>query len=884
MPVRRKLKAISMISGGLALTIASITFVAYDYLSLRAALAVRGSTLVELIGRQTTAALSFQDAKACEETLESLSAEPRVEAAGIYDEHGRLFGHYGRHGATSTLPQKDPGALGAAFVGGRLQVAGPILFNGQRIGVTRVHFDLGDLTAGLRMKLYIVGVVLAASLLGTYVLTSRLESIVTGPILHLAHTVASVSERKDYSVRARSDSSDELGGLITGFNEMLGQIERRDDELERARNELEKRVEERTSDLVRVNANLQQQVVERISAQESLGESEERFRQLVESSPDAFVIVFGDQLSFMNRGAVGLFGASHADELHRKPLNDLIHPGSRSRIVQRITRAGLAGETSGLHEEKILRLDGNSVDVEMIALPFSAKRGRAVQLVLRDITRRKELDRMKNEFISTVSHELRTPLTSIRGSLKLIAAGITGALAPKTNDMVTIAHDSCERLIHLVNDILDMQKIEAGKMTFNIRPLDLAVQLQKAVEANRAYAQSFGVSITFDNQAAGARVSADSDRLIQVFTNLLSNAVKFSPRNGTVVLTLAAVEKSFRVSVADRGPGIPEEFRSRIFQKFSQADSSDNRSKQGTGLGLSITKAIVDRLGGSIGFDSAVGKGTTFHVELPRDEEPVPSSDPSPGDRPRILVCEDDRHYSKVLKLGLEAAGLAVDIALSAADAKALAERRTYAAMTVDLMLPDQDGAALLQDLRRNPKTRDIPVVVVSAYLDEARRKLAGESAGIIEWLEKPIDENRLKETIRWAIRPGKRLHKILHLEADAAGVRFIREALRGVGGVCPVASLSAAEALLGADSFDLLILGPEFAVEAAAGLIARCRRPGEPPMPVIIATAPGKRLPSDRPADACLTTPEDILHTVRDLLRTSDARMTGTPLNGARL
>jgi CheY-like chemotaxis protein len=322
--------------------------------------------------------------------------------------------------------------------------------------------------------------------------------------------------------------------------------------------------------------------------------------------------------------------------------------------------------------------------------------------------------------------------------------------------MVTIAHDSCERLIHLVNDILDVQKIEAGKMSINLRPLVVETLIEKGIEANRAYAHSFGVTIRFENRAAGVSVLADSDRLIQVLTNLLSNGVKFSPRNATVTLSLDRHDRKVRIAVRDQGTGIPEEFRSRIFQKFSQADSSDARSKQGTGLGLSICKAIMDRIGGSIGFESTLETGTTFYVDLAEHTELEPKSAVGFTDLLRIFICEDDHNFSTILKLSLESAGFSVDVADSAAEAKALLLRNRYVAMTLDLVLPDQDGDVLLQELRRLPATRDLPVVVVSAYLDEARRKMGGEGDGIFDWLEKPIDPERLKTTLQRAVRAGK--------------------------------------------------------------------------------------------------------------------------------
>lgn len=860
MPVRRKLKAISMISGGLALVVACAAFVAYDYYDARETLAHRAMTLAEIVGRQTTAALSFQDAKAAEEILESLSAEQHLVAAGIYDARWTLFARYRAPAARIDLPASVTGASAPAFEDGRLVVSSPIEFNGQHLGVTRIEFGLGSVTESLRTKLVIAGIVLLASLLGAYVLTWRLEGVVTKPILHLAHTVASVSETKDYSFRALSDSTDEMGTLIRGFNEMLGQIEARDAELKQARSDLERRVEERTADL-------QREIVERVAAQESLEESEDRFRQLVESSPDAIVITAGDRLTFFNPGAVALFGAQDADDLKRRSLAELVPAGSSDRVRERIRRAADHNEASGLHEERILRLDGRPVDVELLALPFSGKHGAAAQLVLRDITRRKELDRMKNEFISTVSHELRTPLTSIRGSLKLVAAGVTGVLPAKAMGMVTIAHDSCERLIHLVNDILDMQKIEAGKMTFDLRILDLAALLGKAAEGIRAYAQTFGVSVAVDNRAAGARLRADGDRLMQVLTNLLSNAAKFSPKGATVTLSAEARGAKIRIAVADRGPGIPEEFRGRIFQKFSQADGSDAKSKQGTGLGLSITKAIVERLGGTIGFDSIAGQGTTFYVDLPRHEEPAPVAARETAGLPRILVCEDDPNTATVLRVSLELAGFAVDVAAFASDAKALAERHDYAAMTLDLRLPDQEGSALLQELRRAPKTRELPVVVVSAYLDEAKRKLSGDAYGVVDWLEKPIHEERLSTTLRWIARGGKRQAKILHLEAAPSQVRAVREALEGIAAVCPVGTAADAAVLLDQESFDAVVLGAPSGPAPMDRLAPRLRRPDGSAIPVIPAGTNG----------------DELFRKVRAVLGGPASRTPDPAMNGAR-
>jgi signal transduction histidine kinase len=238
----------------------------------------------------------------------------------------------------------------------------------------------------------------------------------------------------------------------------------------------------------------------------------------------------------------------------------------------------------------------------------------------RSAVERKKIERMKNEFVATVSHELRTPLTSIRGSLGLIAGGAAGELSEQARKLVSIAHNNSERLVRLINDILDVEKIESGKMRFELQPHRIRPLLEQAVEATRSYGEQLGVRLQLRAPLSDAVVPLDSDRFMQVMANLLSNAAKFSPPGGVVEIMTEHGDGSVRVLVADRGPGIPEEFRSKIFGKFSQADASDSRQKGGTGLGLSIVKAIMEKHGGEVGFETQLGSGTTFHVSFPAPE------------------------------------------------------------------------------------------------------------------------------------------------------------------------------------------------------------------------------------------------------------------------
>jgi len=233
------------------------------------------------------------------------------------------------------------------------------------------------------------------------------------------------------------------------------------------------------------------------------------------------------------------------------------------------------------------------------------------------VTPAREMERMKSDFTAVVSHELRSPLTSIRGSLGLILGAMAASLPSKVRDLLEIAQSNCERLVLLVNDILDIEKFSAGQMRFVPETVSLREVVAKAVAANEGYARRFSARIELGEFPARWRVNVDPERLIQVLTNLLTNAAKYSPPGGTVRVWTEQRGAGLRVSVQDEGPGIPEEFRARMFEKFSQADSSTTREKGGTGLGLHIARRFIEHMQGRIGFESVIGQGSTFWVELP---------------------------------------------------------------------------------------------------------------------------------------------------------------------------------------------------------------------------------------------------------------------------
>jgi DNA-binding response OmpR family regulator len=382
--------------------------------------------------------------------------------------------------------------------------------------------------------------------------------------------------------------------------------------------------------------------------------------------------------------------------------------------------------------------------------------------------------------------------------------------------MVDIAFNNSERLVRLINDILDMEKIESGKMVFEIAPTPLMPLIEQAIEANQSYAEQYGVALTLKHALPDAMANIDSDRTIQVLTNLISNAAKFSPRGSAVELSVVRLEGKIRVSVEDHGPGISEEFSSRIFQKFAQADSSDTRQKGGTGLGLSISKAIVERFGGELGFETEIGKGTTFYFDLPEwhsylglstsgklpDLEAI-----SIGRQPHILICEDDPDVAKLLSLMLAQGGFTSDIAHSVAEAKERLEATSYDAMTLDLMLPDEDGLSLIRELREQTATHNLPIVVVSAKAQLGKSELNGNAVAVIDWIDKPIDQDQLLMSVRRATHHWEGRPRILHVEDDPDIVQVVALMLGELAEVSSASTLTDAHKMLSEQQFDLVIL-----------------------------------------------------------------------------
>jgi CheY-like chemotaxis protein/two-component sensor histidine kinase len=308
--------------------------------------------------------------------------------------------------------------------------------------------------------------------------------------------------------------------------------------------------------------------------------------------------------------------------------------------------------------------------------------------------------------------------------------------------------------VRLINDILDIEKLEAGRVVFNLDCVDIRPLIKQMIESHRGFAEGYGVRVRLDAASQDGQVNADPDRLAQVIINLLSNAIKFSPTDQEVLVTVAKNGEMVRISVRDHGCGIPADFKRHIFEKFSQADATSSRQKGGTGLGLSIAKQIVERLHGEIGFDDAPGGGTIFYVDLPAWDATAGAEidvEAAPGST-RILLCEDERETAIAMRERLGQAGFASDFAFTSTAALARADATPYAAILVDLQLPDGDGISLILGLRAQTRHHDTPIIVVSIDPIRGREDVRSSKLDVLGWLSKPVDFEHLVQTLKASI------------------------------------------------------------------------------------------------------------------------------------
>ena len=533
--LKRKLILITMLTSSTMLLLAGAAYIAYDLITFRRAMMGDLSTLAQVIGNNSTAALIFRDAGSAGEVLGALSAEHRIVSACIYTADGARFVTYERDDAALGCPS-EPLPDGHRFVGDHLEFFRRIVLDGEAIGTVYLRSDMEEMRSRVRRHA-IVGslVILVTSFLG-YLLSSRLQRVISEPIRDLVQIAHVVSEKKDYSIRATRQNRDEVGTLIDAFNEMLRQIQQRD-----------------------------------------------------------------------------------------------------------------------------------------AALTVSKEKAEAAM-------------RLKSEFLASMSHELRTPLNAIIGFSEVLLAKMFGELNPKQEEYVQDVLSSGQHLLSLINDILDLSKIEAGKVELERGVVNLRQLVEGSLVMLKERALGHGITLSLDEEDAVGTIVGDERKLKQVLFNLLSNAVKFTPDRGKVGVNVRRADGAVQVAVWDTGIGIAPEDQERIFEEFQQVGHGLTGKTEGTGLGLTLTKKFVELHGGALSVESTPGRGSIFTVTLPVGAPPadtVPSVRDHDakewvgrlGARPLVLVIEDDPKAAELIRIHLTEAGYACEVAGNGAEGLAMVTR-----------------------------------------------------------------------------------------------------------------------------------------------------------------------------------------------------------------
>jgi len=613
--IQRKLTTILMATAGVMVLLASAGFVAYDFVNFRTNMVADITVLAEMLEVNASTALVFHDRDTADKVLGALKARPHIVSGVIYGADGSIFSKYVRAGAPEeTAPR--PSGTAHRFEAGHLVLHRQMLFNGRDVGTLYLKSDTKEMDARIRSYATILGVVLPVLFLVGLLIASRLQRVISGPVLDLAATALTVSRMKDYSVRARKGADDEIGVLVDSFNEMLTQIHTRDDELKVANEQ----------------------------ANEARDKAEAASR------------------------AKGTFLANMSHEL-RTPLNAIL----------------------------------------------------AYSQILQDEAR----DRNQEAFIPDLQ--------------KINTAGT--------------------HLLTLINDVLDLSKIEAGKMDLILADFDVPKLVEEVASMIKPLVDKNTNQLLTVCPVEVGVMHADATRVRQVLFNLLSNASKFTDK-GKILLKVARDTEEgkdwIRFVVQDSGIGMTPEQTAKLFQAFTQADASTGRKYGGTGLGLAICRRFCRMMGGDVTVESTLGKGTTFTVRVPARVVPdegaavVPDVVPSTTEikaqaastalGPTVVTIDDDPDTRDLLSRILSREGFRVLAASRGEDGIRIAQATRPQLITLDIKLKGMDGYGVLEKLKADPRTKDIPVIMISV-VSEREKAFA---SGATDYLTKPIDSRRL--------------------------------------------------------------------------------------------------------------------------------------------
>ena len=726
-PIRQKITLVIMMIASAVLLLAFAALFCFQAYTLKQHSAHELAVVGEITAHNCAAAVMFKDEDAAAQILGGLRTMPQIVSARLElaDQQQLAF-----FGTPRDETQIKAARLESGFRidGDRILLAQPVTPSGAREGTLYLLADLHATTSQL-LKLYggIFALVLVASLLVAFILSNQFLHLITTPILRLAGTARTIADHNDYSVRAAKVCGDEVGVLTDAFNQMLAQIQSQDTALRENENKL-----------------AQAQAIAHLGYWE---------RDLIT-----------DRLMWSSE-TNRVFGLSPEEDVNNfARFQELIYPEDRDMVMQAIGVA-LRG---GPRYEVEYRVVWPSGEVRFVysqgdVILDEAGQPRRMFGTVQDVTERKLVDEVKraskakSEFLSRMSHELRTPLNAILGFGQLLERQKPTEVQRKRVGYILSAG---KHLLDLINEVLDISRIEAGRMQLSLEPVCVADALEETLDLMRPLATERSIQLSASADIdAGVHVLADRQRFKQVLVNLLNNAVKYTPFFGGVAVSYHVPgNEKVRVLVSDTGPGIPAEKLARLFTPFERL-GAEQSAIEGTGLGLALSQRLMDAMGGSIGVESAVGKGSTFWIELPLTKSPLerfprdraangarqPSSEPASRS---ILYIEDNlSNLALIEQMLAERPGTALLTSMQGKVGLDLARQHTPDLILLDLHLPDLPGWDVLSQLKADSTTRHIPVVVISA--DATKRQMNRlMSAGAAHYLTKPLDVNKFFQVL----------------------------------------------------------------------------------------------------------------------------------------
>ena len=788
MSIKQKLTAIIMLASTVMLFLGITVFVVWGQIDARKQLVSDLRNYAGVIGDNTKAALAFSDKKDAVETLSAVKAKDSIIFACIYDKQGDIFVRYERSNTSEKIQSLHPPKEDFSFENGHLSVIRQIELDGERVGIVCLLDDMSEIHSRLVRDATVAVGTLVSVLAIAYLVSSRLQKLISGPILSLAEVVRTVSEKKDYSTRASKQNNDEIGSFIDAFNEMLDQIQKRDSALVEARDHLETRVNERTEELTNANKRLKLEVAERKRAQETIQEWKNRYEAAVLASGNILYdwdsrtnqVTYGGDLG-------GILGYT-LEEMQGglKRWMELIHPEDQSYFKNTIEHLIITKEPAHL-EFRMRKKNGEYIFVEDTGRFITNYRGETIRMLgfVKDIAERKRAeDRLKHEkeradmmarealsaseaksqFLANMSHEIRTPMNAIIGFSDILAGE---NLAVEQKQYVDTIRDSGQHLLQIINDILDFSKIEAGKLDTEIVECSLAVLLNSIESLMRPTAREKNLDFkVIESEGLPSQILTDHARLRQCLINLINNAIKFTA-NGHVYLrvSLKEIDKEAFIcfDVEDTGIGISEMQQQCVFDLFTQIDGTASRQYGGTGLGLAITRKLVELLNGKLSVRSEQGKGSTFSITIPvgvdvtkqpfLDRYKVAEhieSDTEKKELPmfsgHVLIAEDVKTNQMLTKSLLNRVGLEVTIAEDGNQAVQKALVREYDLIFMDIQMPNMNGYEATRVLRERGITT--PIIALTANAMKGDDKKCTD-AGCDDYLPKPLDRERLFDKIK---------------------------------------------------------------------------------------------------------------------------------------